>query len=297
MNKPNFFIVGAPKCGTTAMDSYLAQHPEIFMAPKELHYFGNDLKVKVRLSESEYLQYFQDAKGKKIIGESSVWYLFSKTAATEIKMFSPGARILIMLRNPVDVIYSLHSQNLYDGNEDITDAETAINLDEQRKKGINLPDAVDFYELPPYKEAGLFFEQVKRYIEVFGKENVHIVTYENFLADNNKTVKEVFQFLNVNMNTEINYKIVNSNKRIKSFYLHRLIKKSPEKLKRMARVILPVKKLRHKVMKSILDRNTSEGKREVITNSKFDKELKNFFQEDIKSLSKLIGRDLSSWLQ
>src|SRR5687768_11853389 len=89
MGKPNFFIVGAPKCGTTAMNDYLNQHPAIFMATKELHYFGRDLKLKNKISEAEYLKHFTNAGNKKIIGEASVWYLYSKTAAHEIKSFSP----------------------------------------------------------------------------------------------------------------------------------------------------------------------------------------------------------------
>src|SRR5258706_10449866 len=111
INNPDFFIVGAPKCGTTAMNDYLGQHPDIYMAPKELHYFGADLKIKDKISESAYLQYFKNAGNKKILGEASVWYLFSGTAAKEIKNFSPDAKILIMLRNPVEVVYSLHSQH------------------------------------------------------------------------------------------------------------------------------------------------------------------------------------------
>ena len=67
------------------MNDYLNQHPAIFMAVKELHYFGSDLKTKVKISEPEYLQYFQNAGNKKIIGEASVWYLFSETAAEEIR--------------------------------------------------------------------------------------------------------------------------------------------------------------------------------------------------------------------
>ena len=140
MKIPNFFIVGAPKCGTTAMNDYLDQHPDVFMAHKELHYFGNDLQVKNRISEQEYLQHFKDAVNEKIIGEASVWYLFSATAAKEIKSFSPDAKVLIMLRNPVDVIYSLHSQHLYDGNEDVLDFESALALDDERKAGRGIQD-------------------------------------------------------------------------------------------------------------------------------------------------------------
>ena len=287
--------MGAPKCGTTAMNDYLQQHPDIFMAPKELHYFGADLETKIKLSEQEYLKYFQNTGDKKIVGEASVWYLFSKTAAEEIKKFSPDARILIMLRNPLDVIYSMHSQNLYDGNEDIKDFEKAIELDNDRKKGINLAEAVDFYKMPTYKDSVRFSEQVKRYFNVFGKSNVHTIIYDDFAVDPATSVKETLAFLGLNNDFLINYEIINPNKQIKSFRLHRVIKKPPEKLKKLARILLPAKKLRHHIMKAFTNWNVSAGKRSEMSQplrQKLQAELK----DDILLLSRLIGKDLSGWL-
>ena len=296
MNKPNFFIVGAPKCGTTAMNDYLQQHPDIFMAPKELHYFGADLETKIKLSEQEYLKYFQNASDKKIVGEASVWYLFSKTAAEEIKKFSPDARILIMLRNPVDVIYSMHSQNLYDGNEDVKDFEKAIELDNDRKKGINLANAVDFYKMPPYKDSVRFSEQVKRYFNAFEKSNVHIIIYDDFAANPATLVNETLVFLGLNNDFLVNYEIVNPNKQIKSFRLHRVIKKPSEKLKKLARILLPAKKLRYHIMKAFTNWNISAGKRSEMSQplrQKLQAELK----DDILLLSHLIDKDLTGWLR
>lgn len=296
MSKPNFFIVGAPKCGTTAMNDYLDQHPDIFMAKKELHYFGSDLKTKVKLSEKEYLRYFSDAGQKKIIGEASVWYLFSKTAAEEIRKFSPQAKILIMLRNPVDVIYSLHSQHLYDGNEDVGDFETALGFDEDRKKGIHLPDSVDYFELPPYADSVLFSHQVKRYLDVFGRENVHVTLYDDLKADPQKAFFKILEFLELDSKALINYGIINPGKQIKWFYLHRLIKKPSLKLKTVARVMIPSRKVRHSIMSLFFKWNIKQEKRKDMS-EKLKGRLRNLFEDDIRLLSKLINRDLSAWLQ
>src|SRR4051812_43170535 len=108
------------------MNAYLDQHPDIFMGEKELHFFGNDLKIKSRITEEEYLSKFINAGNAKIIGEASVWYLYSASAAAEIKAYSPDAKIIIMLREPVELMYSMHSQHLYDGNEDVADFSGAI---------------------------------------------------------------------------------------------------------------------------------------------------------------------------
>ena len=296
MKKPNFFIVGAPKCGTTAMNDYLAKHPQVFMAQKEVLHFGKDLKPGLHLSEEEYLRLFEKAGEQKIVGEASVWYLFSKTAAAEIKAFSPNAKILIMLRDPVEVLYSMHSQHLYNGNEDVNDFETAINLDDERKKGDNLPDAVDFLELPPYKDSVLFYEQVKRYLDVFGKENVHIVLYEDFIKDTPKVFNETLQFLGVTSNHNVTFQIVNANKKISSLSLHRFIKKPPKSLKKIARAIIPAKKIRHHLMLIILNANIKVAKRKKM-NVKLQSELRSFFAEDILKLANIINRDLSPWLK
>jgi hypothetical protein len=296
VTKPNFFIVGAPKCGTTAMNDYLDQHPDIFMAKKEMHYFGKDLKTKQKLSEPEYLKHFNSAGNKKIVGEASVWYLFSERAAEEIREFAPGAKILIMLRNPVDVIHSLHSQHLYDGNEDVPDFETALSLDEERKKGVHLPDSVDYFALPPYKDSVLFSNQVKRYLDVFKKENVRVILYEDFIGNTKKIVSETLEFLGINNKFQIDYKVVNPNKRIKWFYLHRLIKKPPLKLKRMIRIILPVRKIRHSIMFRLFTWNVREQGRKKMSKD-LNSKLKDFFKDDIHSLGQIIDRDLSAWLQ
>jgi len=295
VNKPNFFIVGAPKCGTTAMNDYLMQHPDVFMAPKELHFFGTDLKLKNKIKEHDYLSYFQNSGNKKVIGEASVWYLFSKNAAREIKNFSPDARILIMLRNPVEVIHSLHSQHLYDGNEDVTDFEKALNLDDARKKGMELADSIDFSETPAYRDSVLFSEQVKRYMEVFNKKNVHIILFEDFKNCTKKIMLETLQFLEVNPDIHIEYDVVNPNRQIRSFYLHRLIKKPSRIYKKITRTIIPFKKMRHILMKTLFKSNIKISQRKKLS-PQLDAKLKASFSTDILALSKIINRDLSSWL-
>ena len=265
------------------------------MAKKEIHYFGSDLKLKERLTESAYLDLFEQATGKKIIGEASVWYLYSKTAAKEIKQFSPGAKILIMLRNPVDFIHSLHSQHLFDSNETVQDFETAINLDAERKKGNKLPFSLDFFELPSYIESALFAEQVKRYYDVFGKENVKVILYDDFVKDTAGTIADTHHFLGLeNINTG-NLKVINPNKQTRFFFLHQLIKNPPEKLRKVMRTILPFKALRYYIMLYLLRWNVRFKKRAEMS-EELRLRLKKVFAEDIRLLGEIINRDLSAWL-
>lgn len=277
------------------MNNYLAQHPEIFMAKKELQFFATDLKIKDKISEAEYLDYFQSAKDEKIIGEASVWYLFSKNAAKEIKEFSPKAKILIMLRDPVEMLHSLHSQHLFNANEDVADFEKAIALDDERKQGRHLADSLDFFQLPLYRDTAMFAEQVKRFLDIFGKENVHIILYEDFKENTKRVVDGTIKFLGLNEKANIEFERINPNKRIKFLRLHRMLKYPSAGMKKIARMILPVKKLRHELMVLLFAINTRETKRKKME-EKMNNELRAFLSGDIKQLSLLINRDLSAWL-
>src|SRR6185437_15169184 len=119
--RPTFFIVDAPKSGTTALDSYLADHPSIHMArPKEPHYFATDLpRYRDVSTESDYIRLFDTKGEEKIGGDASVFYLYSNEAIRLIKRFDSGAKLILMLRNPVDIVHSFHSQLLFGGDEEI----------------------------------------------------------------------------------------------------------------------------------------------------------------------------------
>src|SRR5215204_2818898 len=121
--RPDFFIVGAFKSGTTALYEYLRSHPQVFMPfLKEPHFFGDDLTRHYgRMSLSEYLALFRDAQPGQRVGEASTWYLYSTTVPGQIAEFSPQAQIIILLRNPVDVMYAQHSQLRFRADEDQAD--------------------------------------------------------------------------------------------------------------------------------------------------------------------------------
>lgn len=286
--------MGAPKCGTTAMDEYLKQHPDIFMAKKELHYFGSDLPMKNRITESNYFKHFAGSEGKKIIGESSVWYLYSRMAAKEIHEFAPDAKILIMLRNPLTLLPSLHGERIYNGNEDVSDFETAINLDEDRKKGLRQPVCIDYQMLPPYKETGLFYEQVKRYTDLFGWANVHIIIFEEFIKNPTLYTKQVFKFLELNEEVPVICDKINAGKTIRNLWLHRIIKTPGLVIKKIIRLLIPSKSLRHRIMGALLKRNTKIKSKRIL-NEQLNERLYSYYQNDINLLETLIGRNLHDW--
>ena len=200
LKKPDFFIVGAPKCGTTALESYLSRHPDIFMGQKEMHVFGSDLhfgRQFYRRNLEAYLAEFDARKAKTIAGEASVWYLFSRSAAAEIKAFNPRARIIIMLREPVSMIYSLYHQFKSDGNEQLSSFEEALMAEADRRAGRRNFRQSYFSQGLAYREVARYAKQIQRYFDVFGRENVHVILFDDLAADAVGAYNKVLRFLGV----------------------------------------------------------------------------------------------------
>ena len=165
MRRPDLFIVGAPKCGTTALNEYLRAHPDIYIPlVKELHFFGQDLTFRFtpRISEREYLQLFVPGRAASRLGEASVRYLQSRTAAREIRAFSPTAHIIAMLRNPVDMMHAMHSELCFSGMEDILSFEAALDAEEARMRGERIPPGTNVPEMLYYRTSARFTEQLER---------------------------------------------------------------------------------------------------------------------------------------
>lgn len=295
---PDFFIVGAPKSGTTALDYHLNLHSEIFMAKKELHYFGSDIGIiQEGLSENNYLSYFDKATNTQITGESSVWYLYSEKAAKEIHDFNPNAKIIILLRKPTEMIPSLHGEYLYNAIEFEKEFEKALNNDLERMDN-NIPFPCNsFNERPGYIRSVEYYNQVKRYLNVFKKENILIILHENLKNDFNKTYKETLTFLGV---SEIDFspdiENINNRKNIQNLKIHQISKSPPHGLKKIFRTLIPSKKIRHSIMKNVDDINIKpQGKIEI--SNEIKNRINDLIGNDVKKLEELIEKDLSSWLK
>ncbi|MCF6153707.1 MAG: sulfotransferase [Candidatus Brocadia sp.] len=295
MRIPDFFIVGAPKSGTTAMCAYLRQHPEIFIpGKKESHYFGTDLNSPRFIRDREiYLSLFSGAKDEKRVGESSVWYLYSKKAASEIKEFSPSASIIIMLRNPADMLYSQHSQFLYNGNEDIACFEEAINAEDDRKRGLRIPPGVHFIESLFYRETVKYTEQVQRYYNVFGRENVHVIIYDDFKVDTINVYRENLRFLGVTGDFQPEFKTINPNKRVRSNILRNLLQNPPQ-IARVLGKFFVTHTLHQWFVKKLTSFNREYESRPPM-DTELRKRLQAEFASEIERLSELLRRDLTHW--
>jgi len=293
--RPDFFIIGAFKSGTTALYEYLRPHPEIFMPfHKEPNFFGDDLTRHYgRLRLGEYLDLFREARPGQRVGEASTWYLYSTSAASEIAEFSPSAQIIVLLRNPVDVMYAQHSQLLFRSDEGIADFAAALAAEPARRLGEELPPPPVRPETLFYRHSVRFADQLERYFEVFGRERVHVVLFDDLVAETSAVYGSVLEFLRVDPVFRPDFAVHNENKRVRFRALQRLIYKPPRPMLGAVRRLRRYRVI-HRLREAVLRLNSHSQRRGEMDRSLRARLLTEFAPE-IERLAALIGRDLSAW--
>ncbi|MDD3645901.1 MAG: sulfotransferase [Candidatus Gracilibacteria bacterium] len=299
MNKPNLFIVGAPKCGTTSMHYYLSQHPEIFMSEdKEPYFFCSDIIEEAKKFNNnhsnlnqfkyknldEYLTIFNTKKTYKYYGESTVLNLYSKKAAKNIYNFNKDSKIIIMLREPVDFIYSLHSQFLHSYYEDELSFTKALELEKERKKWISLPKNINSPSILYYSEILKFSEQINRYLKLFPIENIKVILFNDLKNDTKAVYKNILKFLEVNNKNFLpEFSIQNPKTKV----IFPKIKKILEFpiLWKIPKIILP-NKVYNKIKNFINSKITIVKKYEL--DEKFKKELMKKYKNEVVELNNIL---------
>ena len=282
------------------MYRWLHAHPEVFVPVKEIHYFGQDLDHRrPPVSEARYRNLFAPANtAHRAVGDVGVWYLMSESAVEEIHAFNPNARIIIMLRRPDEMLYSLHSQLLYSGEEDLEDFGAALAAESQRSKGLQIPKSTHRgLEAPPtecllYTQVGSFAAQVKRYQSRF--EHVHIVLHDDLKRDAAETYRMVLDFLDIDPAFQPDFSVVNPNTKTKSPLARKLIQAvwfGP-----IRQVIPPfLRGFGRRFLETLQSLNTETTPRPPLSSAD-RKVVQTALANDIKELGTLVGRDLSAWL-
>ncbi len=282
---PNFFIVGAPKAGTSSLYTYLDSIPGIFMSmPKEPNYFSvktisenSHTVMKPIRDKSKYLDLFKKVKDEKIIGEASPSYLSDPEAPKLIHEIAPEAKIIISLRDPVERTFSYYLMFIRGGfmkdsfHDEVQKALKLVRI--YNKRSLRL-------------ETGLYAEDIQRYHDIFGPEQVKIIIFEEFINDVKKTMKDILSFLDIDyelneFDVEAYNKFGVPRSPISQFILRR------GNVRRLAaRFMSPSK--RRILKEKILLKN--EPKPEMPDE---DKEiLRNFYREDVYKTEKILKRKL-----
>jgi hypothetical protein len=231
---PDFFIVGHPKCGTTALYEMLRRDPQIFMPDlKEPWFFAEDMRPRFQPARSgavprtlpEYIRLFEPARAGQRVGEASSSYLRSRHAASRIAQLRPDARIIAILREPASFLRSLHHQMLADHVETIKDLRRAIALEPDRRAGRRIPRRSHLPQMLLYSDHVRYVEQLRRYHAAFAPERVLVLIYDDFRADNEATLHQVREFLGVHGAAPLEVLEANtSDKRMRSQQLDELIR-------------------------------------------------------------------------
>ena len=303
MDKVDFFIVGAPKCGTTSLCEYLGEHPQVcFSDAKEPHYFSMDFEgYRTTFSIEEYhRKEFNHCTSSELLrGEGSVWYLYSRVAIKEIFRYNPYAKIIIMLRNPVDMLHSLHSQMLYNLDEDIEDFESAWAAQKQRAEGKNLPKKCRVPEFLQYRDIGSYSIQLERVYNIFPAAQVKIILFDDFATEPARIYTEVLDFLGLEHDGRSNFPVTNQNKTLIFKPLATFIQRPPaiavaltnrlKKLLNMPRLGI------YPLLNQLNILFNSRQQNRTPLRQEFRNILLKEFQKDIEKTEKIIHRDLSAW--
>jgi hypothetical protein len=303
---PDFFIVGHHKSGTSALYEMLRRHPEIFMPDlKEPRFLASDMRSRFRYEREaphpetlqEYLALFEPAREDELVGEASATYLWSRFAAERIAEVSPHARIIAILREPADFLRSLHVTFVRGHVEFETDLRRALELEDERRRGRQIPKRSRLPQLLLYSDHVRYVEQLRRYAEHFRAEQMLVLIYDDFRADNPGTVRRVFEFLGVDPSVDVGATETNVTSRtVRSHRAHDaldavVLGKNP--LASSARAVvksLTPRALRHRAFhatrRHIVTAEAPEADPELML------ELRRRFKPEVLAASEYLGRDL-----
>ncbi len=311
------FIVGAPRCGTTTLASFLQQHPDVcFSAVKEPHFFSRDevaalpeTELEPLVAEEYWQRFFGHCDGDpKLYAEGSVTYLYVPERMAPILKLWPNAKFVIALRDPVAMLPSLHARLLVTGDENIRDFPTAWAKIDERAQGKSVPKTAIDPRWLRYDWAGQLGENVERFIAAVGREKCHIVLFDDLSNDPQGTYREMCRFLEIEPWEGTDFEPQRVNKTIRIGWLQRLLKRPPKAI----RTALAGEKFHarekqvgstqshalsaiFRVRKRLLQWNKVPAKRQPLDPA-VRQQIIDRLRDDVILLSKTIDRDLSHWL-
>lgn len=296
---PNFLIIGTQKAGTTAINYYLKEHPQIYMSPtKEPGFFdfegesvnfcgpGDEYSYRFAINDiSAYRNLFRNVNDEVAIGEATTWYLQSIKAPERIKYYIPNVKLIVILRNPVDRAYSAFLHAMRDNREPIDDFAQALDEEDKRIKS-------NWGFLWRYKYMGFYATQLKRYFKLFDRNQIKVYLFEDYKNNPTEILKDIFHFLNVD---ETFTSEIVTPKNIsgipKSKALYTFLRKN-NSVKSFFKPFIP-SRFRKQMISQLMQKNMLKPTRSLEIQLK----LREIFREDILELQELLQRDLSKWLK
>lgn len=304
---PDFFLVGAPRCGTTALARYLARNPQIcFSRPKEPHYFTKTGYIPdADELKRDYLDRFFGHHGPdhRMLGEGSVSYLYAPGAIERILHFNPNARFIVQIRNPLKMLPSYHLRMQFLLQEDERDFNVAWALQAARKRGEKLPKRCLDPRVLLYREVASFGAQIHRLFTLAGRDRTHVIVFDDFAGDTLGVYRRTLEFLGIDYDGQTDFERRFESQMYRYRWLQQLLfvpAKSDGKF---------IETLQQKARKYNQDGSRKNGLVRHITKlnkipqspTPLTRQMKDILREsmrpDILRLSSLLDRDLSHWIE
>lgn len=297
---PNFLIIGAQKCGTTALYDTLCQHPEIFMSPvKEPFYFvlngapppftapSAEYNARLRYTDESYLALFAGAGKARAVGEASALYLSSyqpERTAANIYAFNPQMRLIALIRHPADRAWSAFQYYRARGFEPLKRFADALAAEATRRNGCDLPDL-------RYFANGCYYANLKSYFDRFPRRQMRVYLYEDWNQQPQVVLRDIFSFLGVEDRVLIQPQRLNVTISYRHLGLQRFLDE-PNAARRVFEMIL-----RGRLRARVYGRLRAYNRRPLPTlDARLRRALMDRYRSDIEQLQSLINRDLTHWL-
>jgi len=297
---PNFFIIGAPKCGTTSLAAWLAEHPNIYMSPiKEPFFFSQDIKHGPISTWEQYIRLYIGVRDEHVaIGEASVFYLFSRLAAVQIEKTIPAPRYIVMVRNPVEMARSLHEQHLRRGYEDISNFREAWYLAKVRLNGERVPAMCTDPVLLDYPSWCRLGEQLARLYAIVPKERVLVIVLDDVKEDPRREYLRVLEFLGVPDEGRQEFPVHNPARDWKVERLAKIVlrfSRAVGKVKQRLGIPLYRGTGLIRYAERMNERLNTRPRSRPSLSRDFQQELEAYFADDLAKLERLLGRQFPHW--
>jgi len=304
LRMPDFFLVGQPKSGSTALYEMLREHPDIYMPPgKEPWYLAEELLERTpprpegtATTLAEYAALFEGAAPGQRVGESSALYLWSRTAPARIAEVAPEAQIVAVLRDPVGLLRSLHLQFVEIYVETETDLRRALELEPARRAGREVPRHTYWPQALLYSEHVAYVEQLRRYEALFGRDRMLVLIYDDYRADNEGAVRQVMRFLEVDDAVPVAPRRANPTVEVRSGRAHELLHALSvghgpvsRATKASIKALTPAR-LRRGALQAAKDRVVYAPPAEM--DEALSRELRATYRDEVVALGDYLGRDL-----
>ena len=303
---PDFFVVGAPRCGTTSFCRYLARNPQIcFSQPKEPHYFARlDHDPSALELRRDYIGrcFGHCAAGHRAVGEGSVSYLYLPEAIDRIRRINPDARFIALVRNPLAMLPSYHLRMRFLLQEDEPDFEKAWALEPARARGVSVPRLCLDPRLLRYREVAKLGAQVQRLFDVAGRERSHVIVFDDLVADSLAVYRRALEFLGVDYDGQTRFERRYESTIYRYRWLQRLLYvpatrggKVIDTLQRRSRKYNADGSKRRSLIKRVTSWNKVPATPAPLT-PQMAATVREALRADVALLSRLLDRDLGHWL-